>query len=246
MAKRKSKHEEPENHERWVISYADFITLLFAFFVVMYATSNKNKDKEKKFEDSLRQELKMEGPSGGGGLGEIVENILNPNVSPMQVFNTKGVGPRELQDHVERLLEKSLTAKEKKSLISGIRHDAIGVRVSLAATALFPSGSAKLLSSAVEALNKVAETFREAPQQIIIEGHTDNEPISDGTFESNWELAGARASQVVRYLIKVHGYDPKRLAAISYADQKPLTSNDTEEGRSENRRIEFLIVTPQE
>lgn len=242
MKLRRGSHsnEEPENNERWIVSYADFITLLFAFFVVMYATSSKNKDKEKDFEKSMKKELKIaDAPS----LSESIATALNPEVQQVNSFQTRGVGPAELQDYVERVIEKALSKEEKKKLISKIGHDSIGVRVSLAATSLFQTGSAKILPSALEPLNKIAEILREAPQRIIIEGHTDDIPIAGGVFESNWELAANRATQVVRYLVKVHGFDPKRLAAISYADQKPVASNETDDGRTLNRRIEFLIVT---
>lgn len=239
---RRSHHEEHENHERWIVSYADFITLLFAFFVVLYATSTKNEDKEKKFEESIQKELKMlvvGNQQAGGPPGNPLGSVID---SP-DVFFRKGVGPGELEDHVERMIDKQISSEEKKQLISNIRHDAIGVRVSLAATTLFPVGSSKLKQPSLKTLDKLAELLQKAPQKLIVEGHTDNIPVAGGLFESNWELAAARATQVVRYLIKVHGFDPKRLAAISYADQKPISSNDTEEGRSQNRRIEFLIVT---
>lgn len=248
--KSKRKHEEHENHERWLVSYADFITLLFAFFVVMYATSTNNEEKQKKFEESVRENLKLNG-SGGSGQGKQESNssqTLNLNElvpelnTPLTSFPRRG-GPKEVEDYVDRSLDKKMTRDERKKSVTGLRHDAVGVRISLAASSFFPMGSAKLKYSSLKSLDQIAELLKESNKKIIIEGHTDNTPVAGGIFESNWELASLRATTVVRYLIKYHKVDPKNLAAISYADQKPIADNDSEEGRAKNRRIEVLIST---
>ncbi len=242
----KKKHEEHENHERWLVSYADFITLLFAFFVVMYATSTNNEEKQKKFEDSVRENLKLNvsgsgGRSEGQGTQSLNLNELVPELNtPITGFPKQG-GPKEIEDYVDRSLDKKMTKEERKKSISGLRHDVMGVRISLAASSFFPTGSAKLKYSSLKSLDRVAELIKESNKKIIVEGHTDNTPVAGGNFESNWELASLRATSVVRYLIKYHHVDPKKLAAISYAEQKPIATNDTEEGRSQNRRIEVLI-----
>lgn len=238
----RKKHEEHENHERWLVSYADFITLLFAFFVVMYATSTQNVDKQKKFESSFQTEFRMFGQGGtgnqptGGAVGDVVPIA--------DLFQSKNVGNGELQDYVEKLLRKTMTEQERKSAIEDLRHDADGVRISLAAATFFPSGQAKLKRSALSSLDKVAEFLKNAPQQIRIEGHTDDEPVISNEFATNWELGAVRATSVVRYLIKIHHFDPSRLAATSFADTKPIVPNDSPENRAKNRRIEILIVNP--
>jgi chemotaxis protein MotB len=237
---RKRKPEEHENHERWLVSYADFITLLFAFFVVLYATSSQNEEKEKKFEDSVRASFKMVGGFGdkanntGGPLGQIFD--------PTDFIQKKDMGNGELEDGVERLLQKKMSDDERKSSISGIRHDNTGVRITLSAATFFPSGSAKIRLPALRSLDKIADILKQTNRNVIIEGHTDDQPLVGGNLESNWELAGLRATSVVRYLIKYHQVDPKRLSATSYADQKPLLPNTSEENRAKNRRIEILIV----
>lgn len=251
MAKKKrAHHEEHENHERWLVSYADFITLLFAFFVVLYATSNKNETKEKEFEESIRQELRLAAAAGGGagagagsGLGASNVATINNVLNPADVTPARGSGAGELEERVAVQLREKLSDEERKNQITNLGHDAMGVRVSLAATSLFPPGSAKLRQASLQTLDKLAAILKNTANQIIVEGHTDDVPVQGGPFETNWELAAARASQVVRYLVKVHQFNPKRLAAISYADQKPVAPNTTEEGRAQNRRIEFLIVT---
>jgi chemotaxis protein MotB len=238
---RRKNHEEHENHERWLVSYADFITLLFAFFVVLYATSTQNEEKEKKFEDSVRAQFKMAGGEGkkssdeGGLLGQVID--------PIDVFQQRNVGNGELEDYVDRLLQKNMSAEERKLAIGGLRHDSVGVRISLAASTFFPVGQAKLRLPALRSLDKIADILKKSKNRIIIEGHTDDQAlVNGGAIESNWELASLRATSVVRYLIKYHGISPKRLAAISYADQKPLVPNTTDENRAKNRRIEILIV----
>ncbi|MDG0814798.1 OmpA family protein [Bdellovibrio svalbardensis] len=243
MAGRKQhRHEEHENHERWLVSYADFITLLFAFFVVMYATSSANEEKQKDFENSIKLNFHLVGKGGSDQDGSAIDNIIAELVMPIGGFPQKG-GNREVQDYVERSLDKSMTGEQKKSAIQDIYHDAVGVRVALTASTFFQAGSAKLKLSALPSLDKVAEVLKSNNKRVIIEGHTDDSPIEDSQFPSNWELAGGRASSVVRYFVKYHNLDPKRFVSISYGDQKPVVPNDSEEHKAMNRRIEILIVT---
>ena len=238
--RQKRGHEEHENHERWLVSYADFMTLLFAFFVVLYATSTQNIEKEKTFEKSMRQQFRM--AMGGQGTSSNVSQN-NAIMDPINIFENKNVGNGELEDYVEKLLAKNMSEEERKLAIGGLRHDSVGVRISLAAATFFPSGSPKLRLPALRSLDKVAEILKKTNNRLIVEGHTDDQKVVGGQYGSNWELASLRATSVVRYLIKYHGIDPKRLAAISYADTKPLTPNVTDEARAKNRRIEILIVT---
>ena len=126
---------------------------------------------------------------------------------------------------------------------SEVRSDAMGVRIALTASVFFDSGSSKLKFGALKSLDKIAEILKKSPHRLMIEGHTDDQPISSGPLTSNWELASLRASTVVRYFIKFHQMDATKLAAISYADQKPLVPNSSDENRAKNRRIEILIVT---
>jgi chemotaxis protein MotB len=244
MGLHRKKHEEHENHERWLVSYADFITLLFAFFVVMYATSTNNEEKQKKFEESIKMNLNL---SQGGGSssqngGQMSAETLVPELrQPVEGFPRHG-GPEEVQDYVGRKLNKSLGGDEKES-ITKVHHDLVGARIALAASSFFPTGSPKLKRSSLKTLDKVADILKQTDRKVIIEGHTDDTPVSGGEFDSNWELASLRATSVVRYLVKYHNIDPKRLAAISYADQRPLVPNDSEANRAKNRRIEVLIVT---
>ncbi len=238
---RAKKHEEHENHERWLVSYADFITLLFAFFVVLYATSNQNEEKEKKFEESIRANLKFAG-GGLGGAANMGAGPLGQVFDPLEMLQKRNIGNEELEDSVERLLDKNMTKEERQSSVSGIAHDTSGVRIRLAASTFFPSASSKLRLPALKSLDKVAQILKLSNRNIVIEGHTDDQALVGGNLESNWELASLRATSVVRYLIKYHSLDPKKISAASYADQRPIVDNSTEENRAQNRRIEILIV----
>lgn len=237
---RAKKHEEHENHERWLVSYADFITLLFAFFVVLYATSSQNEEKEKKFEENVRAQFKMMGFMGGKDAN--MGNPMGQVFDPLEMIPRRDVGNAELEDYITRILDKSMTEDEKKSTIAGIRHDQTGVRISLAASTFFPSGSSKLRLPALKSLDKVAQILKVANRNVVIEGHTDDQPVVGGNVDSNWELGSLRATSVVRYLIKFHQMDPKKLAAASYADQQPLVENNSDKNRAKNRRIEILIL----
>ncbi|MBK9322152.1 MAG: OmpA family protein [Bdellovibrionaceae bacterium] len=244
----RKRHEENENHERWLVSYADFITLLFAFFVVMYATSTNNIEKQKEFENSVRVNLKLSSHEKAQGAlpdaGAVIAEYLQGSQEP-ENFPQKG-SPGEAADFATRYLSKKVEKSEAKNLSLEIRHDAVGVRVSLAASEFFNVGDYKLKKSALATLDHLASLLRMTDKKVIVEGHTDDLPIGSEQIRSNWDLGGLRASSVVQYFVKYQNIVPNRLAAISYADQKPIAINDNEENRRKNRRIEILIVTQDE
>lgn len=240
-----NQNEEPENHDRWLVSYADFITLLFAFFVVMYATSNNNPEKQKSFQDTVRVNLKLAGSGPGAGdmphEGTTNEENIKDSVISLDGF-PKNRGPGETQDYLSRYLEKKIDADDKGK-VQELRHDALGVRIALASSQFFNPGGVKIKVSSLKFLDQIANLLAETDRRIVIEGHTDNTPVGkDAPYESNWELGSLRATSIVRYLQKYHKIDPSRLSAITYADTRPLKSNDSEEGRSQNRRIEIYII----
>ncbi|MBX2987941.1 MAG: OmpA family protein [Bdellovibrionaceae bacterium] len=245
-AAKKKKHEEHENHERWLVSYADFITLLFAFFVVLYATSTSNVEKQKEFEESVRAEMKLAVVGGGQqGPGEGADGIVADLLNPLDRFPRRG-GPAEVRDFVERKLKQTMTKEEQEKYVLEVRSDPMGARISLASSAFFPAGSTKLLKSGLETLDKVAGVLQTSNRRLVVEAHTDNQPVDTTEYPSNWELAGLRATSVLRYLVKYHGISPRRMAAMSFGDQQPVAPNDTEEHRAKNRRIDILITTDQE
>jgi chemotaxis protein MotB len=241
---KKKKPEDHENLDRWLVSYADFMTLLFAFFVVLYATSTQNLEKERQFQDAIKSHLKMAGGIGvqkvstGGPKGTVIE--------PMDFFMQRNVPTEDVESQIKRLLSQTMSEKERSELIKEIRYDGVGVRIVLNAQDLFPSGSAKLRLPALKPLAKIGEVLKNSNRQIIVEGHTDDIPVAGGQFESNWELAGTRATSVLRYFLKALDFPAEKLAAMSYGDQRPLTPNANEKARALNRRIELLVINNDE
>lgn len=242
MAKKKHE-EEHENHERWLVSYADFITLLFAFFVILYATSQKDISKAQEFQRSVQKAFRSF-VDFGGLQGKFVDTneatqFLPP---PIDVVPQEGTGPREMLDYVDREMEKELGEQDEKNLID-LRSDSQGVRVTIAESFLFDSGSALLKETALPKLNRIAKVFKKTKRKLIIEGYTDNRAIHTAQFPSNWELSSTRACTLVRYLIIQHSVNPANLTAVGFGEQRPIVPNDTPENRAKNRRIDVLIVT---
>jgi len=262
ISKKRKQHEEHENHERWLVSYADFITLLFAFFVVLYATSNSDLEKQKQFENSVRSNLKISVGNNNDGAssdknshdlnlvpeGTDIAGTLKELKNPIYIAASESV--EQESDHPAKSLSSFPAKKKNISLVHSLskistastKHDSMGVRVSLAASGYFPSGSAKLKVEALKDLDQIGSILKENSRKILVEGHTDNISINSESYASNWELAANRATTVIRYLIKIHGIEPARLVALSYADQKPLVPNDNDLHRATNRRIDLLIL----
>lgn len=237
MAKRK-KHEEHENHERWLVSYADFITLLFAFFVVLYATSNQDLTKAKEFEGSLRSSIKM-GQFGGG------HNPINLETGSMMAplgTQMKDASPIDLQSYYQQKVKQKLNVEERGMIIQDLIYDKNGVRIRLQGSNIFRPGEVNLNPDAAVALGKIGIILKGSKRKIVVEGHTDNQQISaNGILVSNWELGALRATSVVRYFINQFQIPSDKISAMSYSDTKPVSDNTTPEGRAENRRIEIFV-----
>jgi chemotaxis protein MotB len=235
---RKHAHEEHENHERWLVSYADFITLLFAFFVVMYSVSSVNDGKLKTL---------------GVAINEAVSPMSN-STSKLRIQNDSPGGPSRSRDITmdmqlfRRIVE--ATKPVKRGDMHGpadrvtVTQEERGLVVSIADTVAFAPGRADLLPEIHETLLQVASILKDFPYQVRIEGHTDNVPVHTAQFSSNWELSITRAINIVRFLGE-GGYLPQdRLAAGGYGEYHPVASNDTVEGRAKNRRVELVVVRP--
>ena len=247
MARRRRPHgEDHENTERWLVSYADFITLLFAFFVVMYSLSSVNEGKYRILSDSLIQAFRNASINTEG------KKIVTPPV----IVSSSPVAPvKRLNVHDKQGAAREQAGRKMRNMASDIRRvlgpltgdgqvrvteGAFGVTVEINASALFSAGEAVLGSEADAALRAVAGVIAEAEFPITVEGHTDSNPISTLRFPSNWELSSARASSVVRLFVE-NGVSPGRLTAAGYADQRPIADNDTEAGRARNRRVAIML-----
>lgn len=248
---RRARAEEHENHERWLVSYADFITLLFAFFVVMYSLSSVNEGKYRVLSDSLVAAFRNVNINTRGE--QIAPGAKTPAATPAlpQLKAKPVVSPNNAKDEErkrqarEKMREMAkeimgvlapLVREGKVSVTEGLK----GITVEINASVLFPLGEARLQPAAVKALRAVAEVAATADFPITVEGYTDPTPIATPQFPSNWELSGARASSVVRLFVE-SGVAPQRLTATGYGEQRPVASNDTPEGRARNRRVTILI-----
>lgn len=243
---RKRKAEEHENHERWLVSYADFITLLFAFFVVMYAVSSVNEGKYRVLSDSISSAFRNIPGSSVGAMVEVNPNAPMPVTIPLkkpQATNIKTDSNREKNRELLRNKAKEITEALAPLVQSGqvrITEGALGITVEINASVLFDSGEARLQLPAVRALSAVGQILATTDFPITVEGHTDNAPISTLLFPSNWELSGARAASVVRLFIET-GVDPRRLTATGHAEQRPVADNATLDGRQRNRRVAITM-----
>jgi chemotaxis protein MotB len=235
---RKKFDDEPENHERWLISYADFITLLFAFFVVMYAISAVNIGKYRIFSDALGDAF------GGKGAAQPV-NTQVPNLPiPNPALKRRTELLRKEKEQMTRLAQDLLSTmaplvKEGKVRVT---QNSRGVSVEINASVLFDPGEARLMPESVEALRAVAGLLKADSHSVQVEGHTDKQPIANPRYPSNWELSAVRASSVVRLFIDA-GVAPERLTAVGFSSNQPVADNDTPQGRARNRRVAVTILS---
>ena len=213
-----------------MVSYADFVTLLFCFFTAMFAISNVDTHKLGKFVESMRTAFHESGTRGNAF--SVIEGV--------QVFIPTNV---ELESSLKEALGTLLS--ESKGDIN-IRSDSRGVSVSIADKYFFDSGSADLTGNSSDVLDKIASILNQYSNMIRIEGHTDNIPISNGRFPSNWELSASRAINVAKYFMSSHNIQPDRISTIGYSEFRPVASNDTTEGRAKNRRVEIILLPREE
>jgi chemotaxis protein MotB len=246
------------NHERWLVSYADFITLLFAFFVVLYSSSQVDKRKVGKLAVAIQvafQEL---------GVFPAASNAVPLNSNDPVPFNTvQAIENAERTAALGRIVSpsKGILGASENGDLSSLRQeleDALapeiqrnevavsvgpdGLVVSLREIGFFDSGSAQIRSSSLSAFSRIAWLLADRKCRLRIEGHTDNKPIHNAKFGDNWELSTARATELVRLLIVKYGFAPERLSAAGYAEYHPVIENATIEGRAQNRRVDVVIL----
>jgi len=251
--KKKRQEEEHENLERWLVSYADFITLLFAFFVTMYAISRVDEKKMGSVVESLQRALGsttwQEGKKQDAGVFPTSDKPLGVAIVP--VNSEKGQG----KDHFEKL-----AAEIKKNIKEGQKNnggeddlnqlkfilDKRGLVLRFSERFFFDSGEASVRPEVIPMLNSIAQTLEKIPNHIRIEGHTDSVPINTPRFPSNWELSTARATSIVHFVLTRYQFEPTRLSAAGYGEFRPISSNKTQDGRSQNRRVDIVILSSKE
>ena len=253
MARRKKFFEEPENNDRWMVSYADFITLLFAFFVVMYSVSSVNTGKYKILSDSLDEAFskKVKVPLVDS---TIQVNKVPTTMQPIQLdyfITAEKQKSLELSDEIllERQRLKRVSEQLEEVLQPFINQELIEVKkndlwleLEMKSEILFSSGEAELSTSALPVLRKIIEIIRQTGNVMQVEGHTDNIPIDTVEFPSNWDLSSARAASLVKEFVR-NGINPKRLAAVGYGEFHPVADNKFEQGRFKNRRVVLVLLS---
>ncbi|MEX0830020.1 MAG: flagellar motor protein MotB [Nitrospirales bacterium] len=230
----KKKHEEHENHERWLVSYADFITLLFAFFVVMYSVSSVNEGKYRVLSDSLSSSF-----SKTKAVGDL--SIMNLPVSKNQPIVVKEK-PKS-QDNARSYL-KAANAISTAKVPKGVKVTSTerGLNIRIADETLFSSGRSAINPQIQEFLDLIVGLVRDLPNSIAVEGHTDNQPISTAEFPSNWDLSTGRANVLIRYFTEHHHLRAERFSSAGFAGTRPIESNSTAEGQASNRRVELIVL----
>ena len=236
MSRKKPDAPPPENHERWIVSYADMVTLLFALFVVLYATSDANPQKLQAVRNSIDQAFSIGVLQGSNGASPIFNSGggLTPSISEIKSKNLAA-------------LNETLSEFSKANNLEGkiqIRSDADSITISLADNLLFDSGSADLKPGSQDVLLEVAEALRGLPNEMRIEGHTDNIPVNSVDFATNWELSAARASRVLRFMREQGSLTGNQLFGAHFAETRPIADNTTPEGRALNRRADIVILYP--
>jgi chemotaxis protein MotB len=249
---RRRRSTDHENHERWLVSYADFITLLFAFFVVMFATSQTDKSRARQLSAAVEKALS----SGGSfGMPPAVAKILGGTVDDKGQGNAQMKGPGGAQKAAKEappqdVLElsaslKTLSIQLEKEIKLGkveVNLQPRGLVVSLKQTAFFPSGGDVIDPLTFPIIEKLAAALNALSNPLRIEGHTDSIPIHNARFRSNWELSAARSIAMMEVLAKHFGLEYQRMAIVGFADTAPQISNDTPEGRARNRRVDIVIL----
>ena len=238
---RRVRHKEREDHDRWLISYADFITLLFAFFVVMYAISSVNESKYQMFSASLTSAFGNQTVKSAAIIPTNEQDLLLKSLVDRRNAKLAEQQQEALQD-ITKNINQVMNAFVKNGEVSVMQTNR-GLAIEINASALFNPGDAVIQGGAINIFAEVAKVLEQVDLAIEVEGHTDDIPISTQKFPSNWELSSARASSVVRLFIE-HGIKSGHLKAIGSAANDPVISNDTADGRARNRRITVTILSP--
>lgn len=256
---RKPKHEDHLNHEAWAIPYGDLLTLLLAFFVVMYSMSSVNEGKYRVLSDSLVAAFRgapktivpieigrnSKGSSvdtsrslASGIMPPVIQKVM-PEFQEQPRFEKPAEGRQGLGALATRI-EDALKDLIEKDLVT-VHRESMWVEIEIRTDILFASGDATIADSALPPLRELATILADFPNLIRVEGHTDNVPIYNRNFKSNWELSAARAASVV-YLFKQLKVDPSRLEIIGLGEYRPVANNGSDEGRNQNRRVAVVVL----
>ena len=239
MALKLSKDEGHENNERWLLTYSDLITLLMIFFIVMYAMSNVDQAKYHKLATSLNSALAGEQQKVDTGKQGSPEEELQNTPSKSLATTLPDPNMAKAAETVKKLMEEKGLSTEV-SVTTSER----GVVISLKDSVLFESASAEIRSENIGSLIEIGQAVKAVGNYVRIEGYTDNVPINNAVFANNWDLSVMRASKVLDLIVKRSGFPPDKICAIGYGEYSPMATNTTVEGRSKNRKVDIVILSP--
>jgi chemotaxis protein MotB len=232
------RREEHVNHERWLVSYADFMTLLFALFVVLFASSHHDRKTIQSVSKAVKNGFQEMGAFSGSHSAADDSPASTGEGRPSTEPANAGIDMVELQRKLHKALGKEI---ERQEVV--LRMTPEGFVISLHELGFFDSGEARLMPGAGDKVKRIAEVLMQYGLDMRVEGHTDNVPIHNAMFASNWDLSTARAMAVAMMLLNESGVDPQRISIAGYAQYHPSASNDTPEGRRANRRVDIVVVS---
>lgn len=260
----KREPEKHANHERWLVSYGDFLTLLFAVFVAMYAMGQTDKKKAEELTQSLRESFGYSTRASAGQKGVLQSQdikpipAIKPEMAIIPITNKMPpAGPRQGNIGGEAGSKQMAGEKEFREMASALEAYLVkqgfqnkvalsitqrGLVISLKEAGFFDSGSAKLKQNSIPTLRGIAEGLQQYANRFRVEGHTDSVPIRSSEFRSNWELSTARATNVIHFLVDAASFSPETLSAVGYGEYQPLVANDTPEQRAKNRRVDIVVL----
>jgi chemotaxis protein MotB len=247
---RKRRDKPHASHERWLVSYADFITLLFAFFVVMYAASSLDKAKMTQLSTSIEDAFQDMGVGQKSGAPRHAVNPAPPELRALveaaveKQARQHGLARHDL-DPLKKEIEKALQEEIQKGAII-LRDGPEGLIISLSELGFFDSGSAIMRKAAEPSFHRIAQLLADRHCGVRVEGHTDNVPIRTSAFRSNWDLSTARATEIVKTLVDRYQLEPALLSAAGYGEYHPVATNTTIAGRQQNRRVDLVILSHEE
>jgi chemotaxis protein MotB len=239
--RQRRRREHHASHERWLVSYADFVTLLFALFVVLFASAYHDKraiqSVSKAVKNGFQEMSAFSSSDSAADNSRIAGPTSTGEARPSTVPANAGIDIVELQRKLKKALGKEIERQE-----IALRMTPEGFVISLHELGFFPSGQAQLMPGAADKIRRIAAVLGEYGLDMRVEGHTDNVPIHNAAFASNWDLSTARAMAVAMMLIDEAGVEPARISIAGYGQYHPAATNDTADGRKANRRVDIVVV----
>jgi chemotaxis protein MotB len=243
---KKQHHEEHENHERWLVSYADFITLLFAFFVVLYSVSRVDNKRMAQVVHAIKFAMHFKGTGGVGELpifdGPPSEGGCVANVGvERKPVPEQSQAAEALRRRLEKRLREFLQNRPDQKPTVVFKLEGRKLVIKLSAAKFFDASQAAIRPEVIPVLDAIAAELASLRRPVTVEGHTDDSPVGSSRFRDNWELSASRAAAVASYMQRAHHIDGKLISAAGFAATRPVASNDTGAGREANRRVEMGI-----